>query len=149
MRVIERLRIVEVAEAESVTEAARRYGCSRTTVYKLIARYREGGLKALMKSPAGSAGADPGAGGGAECLCAPSSRLQGPAAAGRAPRDRAVSPEHLTHSLGGGLVRFERPQPNALRQMDFKQDVGDTLFSVWPLAAPGSPPTNLGWRRWA
>ena len=34
-RVIERFRIIEV------TEAARRFGCSRTTVYKLIARYRE------------------------------------------------------------------------------------------------------------
>ena len=31
-RVVERFRIVEVAEAESVTEAARRYRCSRTTV---------------------------------------------------------------------------------------------------------------------
>jgi hypothetical protein len=31
-RVIERFRITEVAEAESVTAAARRYGCSRTTV---------------------------------------------------------------------------------------------------------------------
>ena len=34
-RVIERFRIIEV------TEAARRFGCSRTTVYKLIARYQE------------------------------------------------------------------------------------------------------------
>jgi transposase len=41
-RVIERLRIIEAAEAESVSEAARRFGCSRTTVYKLLARYLEG-----------------------------------------------------------------------------------------------------------
>jgi hypothetical protein len=31
-RVVERFRIIEVAEAASVTEAARRFGCSRTTV---------------------------------------------------------------------------------------------------------------------
>jgi hypothetical protein len=31
-RVVERFRIIEVAEAESMTEAARRFGCSRTTV---------------------------------------------------------------------------------------------------------------------
>ena len=30
-RVVERVRIIEVAEAESVTEAARRFGCSRTS----------------------------------------------------------------------------------------------------------------------
>ncbi len=52
-RVIERFRIIEVAEAESVTEAARRFDCSRTTVYKLIARYRESGLRALMNRPRG------------------------------------------------------------------------------------------------
>jgi len=52
-RVVERFRIIEVAEAESVTEAARRFGCSRPTIYKLIARYREGGLRALMNRPRG------------------------------------------------------------------------------------------------
>jgi len=52
-RVVERFRIIEVAETESVTEAARRFSCSRTTVCKLIARYREGGLRALMNRPRG------------------------------------------------------------------------------------------------
>ena len=46
-RVIERFRIIEV------TEAARRFGCSRTTVYELIARYQEGGLRGLMNRPRG------------------------------------------------------------------------------------------------
>jgi len=50
-RVVERFRIIEVAEAELVMEAARRFDCSRTTVYKLIARYREGGLRGLMNRP--------------------------------------------------------------------------------------------------
>jgi len=57
-RVIERFRIIEV------TEAARRFGCSRTTVYKLIARYREGGLRGADEPPSGSPGADPRRGGG-------------------------------------------------------------------------------------
>jgi hypothetical protein len=52
-RVVERFRIIEVAESESVTEAARRFGCSRTTVYKLVSRYRQGGLRALMNQPRG------------------------------------------------------------------------------------------------
>ncbi len=52
-RVVERFRIIEAAEAESVTAAARRYGCSRTTVYKLLSRDREGGLRALMNQPRG------------------------------------------------------------------------------------------------
>jgi len=51
--VVERFRITEVGEAKSVTEAARRFGCSCTTVYKLIARYRKGGLMALMSHPRG------------------------------------------------------------------------------------------------
>lgn len=53
-RVVERFRIIEVTERESVTEAARRFDCSRTTIYKLIARYREGGLRALMNRRRGA-----------------------------------------------------------------------------------------------
>ena len=49
--VIARLRIIEVAERESVAEAARRFDCSRTTVYGLLARYRRGGLLALVNQP--------------------------------------------------------------------------------------------------
>jgi len=55
-RAVERFRIIEVAEAESVTAAARRFGCSWTTVYKLIARYREGGLRALCPRRRGKRG---------------------------------------------------------------------------------------------
>ena len=46
-RVVKRFRIIEVAEAESVTGTAQRFGRSRTTVYKLISRHRESGLGAL------------------------------------------------------------------------------------------------------
>ena len=52
-RVVERFRIIEEAEAESVSEAARRFGCSRITVYKLLPGYLEGGLRALMNRPRG------------------------------------------------------------------------------------------------
>lgn len=50
-RVVEGFRIVELAQRELVTEEARRFGCSRTTVYELLARYQEGRLRALMNRP--------------------------------------------------------------------------------------------------
>lgn len=53
-RVVERLRVIEVAEAESVTEAARWFACSRTSAYKLIARCQEGGLRAPLSMEAAS-----------------------------------------------------------------------------------------------
>ena len=52
-RVIERLRIIEMATQESVSEAARRFDCSRTTVYALLERYERGGLLALTNRPRG------------------------------------------------------------------------------------------------
>lgn len=51
--IAERFRIVDCAERESVTEAPRRFACSRTTVYKLLARYRQGGLLVLANRPRG------------------------------------------------------------------------------------------------
>jgi len=51
--VIERFRIIEVAQQEGVTAAARRFGCSRTTVYTLRARYQRGGLMGLVNRPRG------------------------------------------------------------------------------------------------
>ena len=43
-----------MARQESVTEAARQFLCSRTTVYTLMARYERGGLMALANRPRGS-----------------------------------------------------------------------------------------------
>jgi len=43
-----------MARQESVTEVARQFLCSRTTVYTLMARYERGGLMALANRPRGS-----------------------------------------------------------------------------------------------
>jgi len=136
-RVIERFRIIEVAEAESVTEAARRFGCSRTTVYKLIERYQEGGLRALMNRPRGPREPIP------EEVVELVVELKA-----SAPHRATSKVQHLLQERYGiqlsrqsiwrilsarglarimdpePLVRFERPHPNALWQMDFKEDVG-------------------------
>jgi transposase InsO family protein len=135
-RVVERFRIIEVAEAESVTEAGRRFGCSRTTVYKLIARYREGGLRALMNRPRGPREPIP------EEVVELVVELKA-----SAPHRATSKVQQLLEERWGirlsrqsiwrilsarglarimdpePLVRFERPQPNALWQMDFKEDV--------------------------
>jgi transposase InsO family protein len=135
-RVVERFRIVEVAEAESVTEAARRYRCSRTTVYKLVARYRDGGLKALMNLPRGPREPIP------EDVVELVVELKasGPHRASSKVRQllaerhgielsrqsiwRILSARGLARIQDPEpLVRFERPHPNALWQMDFKEDV--------------------------
>jgi transposase InsO family protein len=135
-RVIERCRVVEVAEQESVTEAARRFGCSRTTVYKLISRYREGGLMALANRPRGPRESVP------EQTVDLVVELKA-----AAPHRSTAKIQHLLREQHGielsrqsvwrilsarglarlqepePLVRFERPRPNALWQMDLKEDV--------------------------
>ena len=135
-RVIERFRIIEVAEGESVTEAARRFGCSRTTVYKLIARYRQGGLRALMNRPRGPREPIP------EEVVDLVVELKA-----SAPHRASSKVQHLLQERYGirlsrqsiwrilsarglarimepePLVRFARPQPNQLWQMDLKEDV--------------------------
>ena len=51
--VVERFRIVEAARRDGVSEVARMFECSRTTVYKLMERYQQGGLEALVNRPRG------------------------------------------------------------------------------------------------
>ncbi len=135
-RVVERLRIMEVAQAESVTEAARRFGCSRTTVYKLLARYREGGLEALMNRPRGPREPIP------EEVVALVVELKA-----SAPHRASTKVQQLLQERYGlelsrqsiwrilsarglariidpePLVRFARPQPNQLWQLDLKEAV--------------------------
>jgi len=135
-RVIERFRIIEVAEAESVTEAARRFGCSRTTVYKLIERYQEGGLKALMNRPRGPR--DPIPEEVVELVVEPKASAPHRATSkvqrllqerygiqlSRQSIWRILSARGLARIMDPEpLVRFERPHPNALWQMDFKEEV--------------------------
>src|SRR3989304_7860103 len=135
-RVIERFRIIEVAEAESVTEAARRFGCSRTTVYKLIARYRQGGLRALLNRPRGPREPIP------EEVVDLVVELKASAPHRATSKVQQLLAErygfHLSRqsiwrilSARGlariqdpePLVRFARPQPNQLWQMDLKESV--------------------------
>jgi len=49
--IVARFRIVEYADQEAVTAAARRFACSRTTVYRLVRRYAQGGLRAVTPNP--------------------------------------------------------------------------------------------------
>ena len=135
-RVIERFRIIEVAEAESVTEAARRFGCSRTTVYKLIARYRQGGLRALLNRPRGPREPIP------EEVVDLVVELKASAPHRATSKVQQLLAErygfHLSRqsiwrilSARGlariqdpePLVRFARPQPNQLWPMDLKESV--------------------------
>jgi len=135
-RVVERFRIIEVAESESVTEAARRSGCSRTTVYKLIERYQQGGLQALVNRPRGPREPIP------EEVVELVVELKASAPHRASTKIRQLLQErygiHLSRqsiwrilSVRGlarswdpePLVRFERPQPNALWQMDLKESV--------------------------
>lgn len=134
--IAERFRIVQIAEEESVTEAARRGECSRTTVYKLVARYRQGGLLALANRPRGPR--PPVAEEVVELVVAlktgahhrSSTKLQ------RLLEERygmRLSRQSIWRILSAkGLariedpepvVRFARPQPNQLWQMDLKEDV--------------------------
>ena len=135
-RVIERFRIIEVAEQESVTEAARRFSCSRTTVYKLIARYQEGGLRALMNRPRGPREPIP------EEVVELVVELKASAPHRASSKVRQLLQERYGIRLSRQsiwrilsarglaritdpepLVRFARPQPNQLWQMDLKEDV--------------------------
>ena len=47
-KVEERLRVVLWAQEHGPSEVARRFECSRTTVYALLARYERAGLQGLM-----------------------------------------------------------------------------------------------------
>jgi len=46
--VLQRYRMVECAQKEGATEASRRFGVSRPTLYKLMARYEEKGIEGLL-----------------------------------------------------------------------------------------------------
>lgn len=132
----ERLRIVHIAQEESVTEAARRGECSRTTVYKLLARYREGGVLALLNRPRGPREAV------SEEVCELVVALKTSAlhrTTGKvqqllqARHGVVLSRQSIWRILSARglarlqdpvpLVRFERPQPNQLWQLDLKEDV--------------------------
>ncbi len=135
-RVIERFRIVEMAEQESVTEAARRYGCSRTTVYKLVSRYQEGGLMGLGNRSRGPREPIP------EEVVELVVELKASAPHRASSKVRQLLQERYGIGLSRQsvwrilsarglarimdpepLVRFARPQPNQLWQMDLKEDV--------------------------
>ena len=134
--VIARLRIIEVAERESVTEAARRFSCSRTTVYGLLARYQRGGLLGLANQPRGSHEGIP------EEVVELVVALKASAPHRASTKVQQLLWERYEIELSRqsiwrilsarGLARvsdpepigrFERPHPNQLWQMDLKEDV--------------------------
>jgi transposase InsO family protein len=134
--IIERFRIVEYANQESITAAARRFKCSRTTVYKLQKSYQEGGLLALANRPRGPREPIP-----EEvvelvvelkssALHRSSSKVQQlleeryGIRLSRQSVWRILSARGLARSTDPEpLVRFERPLPNQLWQLDLKEKV--------------------------
>src|SRR5574340_653387 len=147
-RVTERFRIVELAKAESVTEAARRFGCSRTTVYKLLARYQQGGWEALANRPRGPRA--PISEAVAELVVA----LKGSALHRSGPKVQQLLAERYGIQLSRQtiwrilsarglarisdptpLIRFARPLPNQLWQLELKEGGRITFGKAQLLAA--------------
>jgi len=135
-QVEERMRVVLYAEDHGPGAAARRFGCSRTTVYKLLARYRGGGMGALQNRPRGPRTPLPEE--TVELIIALKlaarqrstskiMRLLGERYGVRVCRQsvwRVLSQRGLAKwQEPEPLRRFERPHPNALWQMDLKEDV--------------------------
>ena len=133
---MERFRILETARREGVSEAARMFECSRTTVYKLMQRYEAGGLQALVNRPRGPR--EPIAEELAELLV--ELKVHGPHRStskiqqlfaeryghvvSRQTVWRILSARGLARVVDREpLQRFERPAPNQLWQMDLKEDV--------------------------
>lgn len=134
--VIERFRIVDMAQQESVSAAARHFGCSRTTVYKLQERYRQGGLHALANQPRGPREPLPEEVVELVVALKTSHPFRSSAKIQRLLQEHhglTLSRQSVWRILSARglariqdpepLVRFERPLPNQLWQMDLKEDV--------------------------
>ena len=145
--VVERLRIVDAAGREGVSEAARMFDCSRTTVYKLMERYEAGGLEGLVNRPRGPR--EPVAAEIAELIV--ELKVHGPHRS--TSKIQQLLSESYSHVVSRQTVwrvlsarglarvvereplqRFERPQPNQLWQMDLKEDVATPAGKVHLLA---------------
>jgi transposase InsO family protein len=133
---VQRLRIIETARQRGIAAAAREHECSRTTVYALLRRFEQGGFDGLCNQPRGPRvplGEDL-----VELIL--TCKLMGPhrstskiqqlveeASGLRLSRQsvwRVLSARGLARTVERApLVRFERPQPNDLWQMDLKEDV--------------------------
>ena len=135
-RIIERFRIVALAQQESVSAAARHFECSRTTVYHLLERYQQGGLLALANQPRGPR--EPVPEEVVELVVALKTAAPHRASAKvqRLLQERhgiTLSRQSVWRILSArGLarvqdpepfVRFARPLPNQLWQLDLKEDV--------------------------
>lgn len=135
-RIIERFRIVEMAQQQSVSEAARHFDCSRSTVYSLLARYEQGGLLALANQPRGPREAIPEEVVELVVALKSAAPFRSSAKVQRLLEERhglTLSRQSVWRILSARglaraqdpepLVRFERPLPNQLWQMDLKEDV--------------------------
>jgi len=134
--VVERVRIIQTAEREGVSAAAREHQCSRTTVYALCRRYEAAGLAGLCNRPRGPR--EPVVEELAELIVAV--KLEGlhrstakvqqlveERYGWRVSRQtvwRVLSTRGLARVIDREpLQRFERPHPNELWQLDLKEDV--------------------------
>jgi putative transposase len=135
-QILERVRIIETARRCGVAAAAREHACSRTTVYALLARFERGGPEGLVNRPRGPR--EPVAEDLVELIV--TLKVAGPhrstskiqqllqeTAGLRLSRQsvwRVLAEKGLTRLLEPSpLIRFERPAPNQLWQMDLKEDV--------------------------
>jgi transposase InsO family protein len=134
--VIERVKIIELAREQGISAAARRYGCSRTTIYKLMERYQSEGLAGLLNKPRGPR--EPLAEEIAELMVsyklhglhrstAKIQQLVADETGLRVSRQsvwRVLSARGLARVTDREpLIRFVRPHANELWQMDLKEDV--------------------------
>ena len=135
-KVEERLRVVLCAQEHGPSEAARRFGCSRTTVYALLARYERAGLQGLMSRPRGPRLALAPAVVEAIVELKATRMHRSTSQIRRLLAERygwQVSRQTVWRVLSARdlakvqerepLRRFERPHPNQLWQMDLKEDV--------------------------
>jgi len=127
--------MVECAEREGVTEASRRFGVSRPTLYKLMARYQAQGPRGLLNRPHGGENRVPEEVADAvveekvRLLCRSTTKVQQVV---RECYGYQVSRQTVWRILASrGLARleerepirrFSRPQPNQLWQVDLVED---------------------------
>lgn len=130
-----RFRMLEVAREEGVTAAARQFGVSRPTVYKVMARFESEGAQGLLNRPRG--GQRSTAGEIVEAIVLYKldnlerstrkiqelvEREQG-VAISRQTVWRVLSERGLARVIDRTPIqRFERPQPNDLWQIDLMED---------------------------
>jgi transposase InsO family protein len=141
--VSDRLMIVTAAQMEGVSAASRKFDCSRTTIYALMARYRAQGLEGLLNRPRGPKAPIPEEIEEAiicfklDLLSRSTSKIQTlvqqiyGCSISRQTVWRVLSARGLARITEPvSLVRFARPSPNDLWQFDVMEDEHTAIGKV-------------------